>query len=570
MREAASTARRRLPHIEAVHRHRVVALAAIVGLLVGAVVAGFERVVRGQMFDRLLELPLAVQAGAPFLGLGLTVLLMLRFAPGPQTAVADEYLRTFHRPGTRLRLRDLPVRLAAGAATLGSGAALGFEGVAIVTGATIGDAVQHRTTKWFSRDESRVLLVAGAAAGVAAIFKAPATGALFAMEVPFRADLARRTLLPTLVSAACGYLTFVAIDGPAPLFPIGTTPPLSARDLVASIAIGVLAGLGARGFSWAIRRVKAASTQIHPAVRVVSAGALIAAIIVGSDALTGEPLALGPGYATIRWTFEPGHAAGVIAGMLLLRGLATLAAVGGGGVGGLFIPLVIEGALLGGLVGELSGHGASTLFPVLGIAAFLGAGYRVPLAAVMFVAEATGRPGFVVPGLLAAATSQLVVGSGSVTTYQRDRRAGHLEQRLGLPLSAALRTDVRTCPPDAAVGDVIDDVLIGTRLLSVPVVDGSRYLGTAKLHDLAQLPRAEWATTPVSELASTEGGTIPVTSTVGDALRALEEADEDRLPVVDADGGFVGLVSMSEILRLDQVLDATDGAQRTQARQNAT
>ena len=117
---------------------------------------------------------------------------------------------------------------------------------------------------------------------------------------------------------------------------------------------------------------------------------------------------------------------------------------------------------------------------------------------------------------------------------------------------------------------MIDDVLIGTRLLSVPVVDGSRYLGTAKLHDLAQLPRAEWATTPVSELASTEGGTIPVTSTVGDALRALEEADEDRLPVVDADGGFVGLVSMSEILRLDQVLDATDGVQRTQARQNAT
>ena len=56
---------------------------------------------------------------------------------------------------------------------------------------------------------------------------------------------------------------------------------------------------------------------------------------------------------------------------------------------------------------------------IIGVAAFLGAGYRVPLAAVMFVAEASGRPGFVVPALLAAVAAALVMGSASVTTYQR-------------------------------------------------------------------------------------------------------------------------------------------------------
>jgi CIC family chloride channel protein len=56
---------------------------------------------------------------------------------------------------------------------------------------------------------------------------------------------------------------------------------------------------------------------------------------------------------------------------------------------------------------------------VIGAAAFLGAGYRVPLAAVVFVAEATGRPGFVVPGLLAAVVAELVMGRESVTAYQR-------------------------------------------------------------------------------------------------------------------------------------------------------
>jgi CIC family chloride channel protein len=70
---------------------------------------------------------------------------------------------------------------------------------------------------------------------------------------------------------------------------------------------------------------------------------------------------------------------------------------------------------VGGAVNELD----TSLFTVVGAAAFLGAGYRVPLAAVVFVAEATGRPGFVVPGLLAAVAAELVMGRYSVTAYQR-------------------------------------------------------------------------------------------------------------------------------------------------------
>ena len=58
-----------------------------------------------------------------------------------------------------------------------------------------------------------MLMVAGAAAGVSAIFKAPATGAVFALEVPYRGDFARRMLLPALVASATGYFAFAAING---------------------------------------------------------------------------------------------------------------------------------------------------------------------------------------------------------------------------------------------------------------------------------------------------------------------------------------------------------------------
>jgi CIC family chloride channel protein len=87
-------------------------------------------------------------------------------------------------------------------------------------------------------------------------------------------------------------------------------------------------------------------------------------------------------------------------------------------VGGLFIPLVVAGALVGRVVGGVVNALDTSLFTVVGAAAFLGAGYRVPLAAVVFVAEATGRPGFVVPGLLAAVVAELVMGRTSVTEYQ--------------------------------------------------------------------------------------------------------------------------------------------------------
>ena len=84
----------------------------------------------------------------------------------------------------------------------------------------------------------------------------------------------------------------------------------------------------------------------------------------------------------------------------------------------MFVPLVVAGALLGRAFAGVLDQLDNSLFVVVGIAAFLGAGYRVPLAAVMFVAETTGRPGFIVPGLIAAVVAELTMGTASVTAYQ--------------------------------------------------------------------------------------------------------------------------------------------------------
>lgn len=534
---------------------QVLLLSAVTGALVGLAVALFDWITQDVVLGSLFRAPTLIQAVGPLVGLALAALALRYLAGGATPSSSDEYIKNFHEHDRRLGLRPVPGRLLAGIATLGFGGALGLEGPSLYLGASIGSAIQRRFARLFSRDDAKLLLVAGAAAGVAAIFKAPATGAVFALEVPYQDDTARRMLLPALTGSAVSYLVFVTLAGTTPLLPVSGEAPFDLRDLAGAVVIGLLCGAGARGFALALRWAKSVSARLRAPLRVTAAGVVLAGLSVVSRLAFGAGLSLGPGYRTVQWATDPSHGIGLIFGLLALRALATVVTVGGGGVGGLFIPLVIEGALLGRAVGGAVGNASSSLFPVVGIAAFLGAGYRTPLAGVMFVAESTGRPGFVVPALLASAVAQLVMGRSSVTPYQHAARAGHLERRFGLPISAAITSDVLTSPPDATVAEFVSNHMLLARQKSVPVVDGHHYLGMIRSEDLAAVSREEWPQTPVKEILRDD---IPVGRPdwrLRDAVLAMERADVDVLAVVDSEAKFVGVVSTAEILKVDEILD---------------
>jgi CIC family chloride channel protein len=395
----------------------VVLVAAIIGVLTGAGVSVLETVVIG-IEERVYELPLWVVAGAPAVGLALTAMVLRWVGGGVSPSTADEYLRSYHDPVHPLPMRAFVARMMGAVSTLGLGGAMGLEGSSIYIGTTVGSRIRSLPLRLFRLTDRRVVLVAGAAAGVAAIFKAPATGAVFALEVPYQDEFARHMLIPSLVGAATGYLTFAAFHGTEPLFAVAAAPPFRYIDLIAALALGVAAGLGARLFARSLRWAKGLAARTAAWRRVLVAGVVIAGLIVASELIAGEPLAFGPGYEALEWTIDPDRALWAVAAMLVVRCLATTSVIGGGGVGGLFVPLVVAGALLGRFVGGALHELETSLFTVVGVAAFLGAGYRVPLAGVMFVAEATGHPGFVVPGLLAAVAAELVMGRSSVTAYQ--------------------------------------------------------------------------------------------------------------------------------------------------------
>jgi CIC family chloride channel protein len=549
------------------HRERLVAvvrrtrqvllLAGVTGAATGLVVAVFDRVTADVLLDRVVRLPLAAQAVAPALGL-LVATGFLRLGRRPTTpATSDEYIRAFHDSHGRFDLGAVPRRMLAAIATLGSGGPLGYEGPALYAGAAVGSALQRRVGRLFRGEDVNVLLVAGAAAGVAAIFKAPVTGLVFALEVPYQEDLARRMLLPAAISAAASYVVFAAIAGTQPILPVSGQPPFNLVDLGGAAVIGLVCGCLARVFLVVLGYAKAVSGRGNPIVRVAVAGIVLAGTVVAGHALGDGHLALGPGYDALRWALEPRRAVVAVIALGTLRVLGTAAVIGGGGTGGLFIPLVIQGALVGRAVGGIFEAQTTTLFPVVGMAAFLGAGYRVPLAAVVFVAEFTGRPGFVVPGLIAAVVAQLVMGRASASPYQVAGRVGHLEQRLRLSLSDVLDTEARTAPPDATVEELFWQHLVGSRQQAVPIVEGGAYLGLVVAEDLQNIDRAAWPTTAVADVMRTDVPVGAPTWLLRDAVRTMERAGVDRLPVCD-EGGFVGIITAADLVQLDEILRMTD------------
>ena len=547
---------------------RLLAASAATGVIVAVIVAAFETLALHMVLERVLEQNLAVLALAPVLGIAASKLVLRLVGGGTSGSTSDEYIRAFHERHPSIPIRYMPAKLLAGVATIGSGGAVGLEGPSLYAGSSTGLFVHERLGRFFRRDEARVLLTAGAAAGVAAVFKTPATGVIFAIEAPYRDDVTPQALLPSLIASAAGYVTFVFLVGSTPVVPIlgdgglgdgASVVDVQIGDLLGALILGVAAGLGGRGFAWLVRRAKHATHTISWPRRAVAAAAAMAGLALLADAAFDEVLSLGPGIRAMEWVVHQ-DSLGLIALLFGVRVAATLATVLGDGVGGLFIPLAALGVIVGQFVGVALDAESTGLYATLGLAAFLGAGYRAPIAAVMFVAESTGAAAFVVPALVAAAVSQVVGGPSSVADYQRSKRLGHLEQRFTLPLSSILTTDVMTVPPDATVSEFVYMHVLGRRERVVPVVSGSRYLGMAQLSQLSSVSRDDWETTSVESVMTTDLPAGSPSWTVRDAVVAMEAADIEVLAVTDSADNFIGVVTEDDVVRLGEILEETEGS----------
>lgn len=524
---------------------------AVLGIAVGAVVAGIEWVTVDQLLHRVLEAPLYVQAGAPVLGLVLSALI-LRVGWRTDPATSDIYVQAFHGE-MEIEHRRLFPKLAAAIATAGLGGAVGLEGPSIYAGSTIGQWMAKRPITVLGTRSRRVLLAAGAAAGVAAIFKAPATGVLFALEAPYRRDVARQALVPALIASAAAYITFVLILGSDRLLLIGPAEFSLTHGVLGAVVLGLFAGVAARGLALLFHHAKDITHTAPLRTRLPLAATAIVVAAISSHELVGRAVTLGPGADTIvEIVLDPTVSVWTIIALFGLRAVATSAAFSAGGVGGVFIPLVVQGLLLGRVVEFMFDAPSNGLFPVVGLAAVLGAGYRTPLAAVMFVAETTGRAEFVIPALLATAISQSLMGEVSVSVGQVDERKGQLERRLSMPASALTIPFSGQISPDEPLLQVVDDLDEDSGLLVLPVFEDG-YRGLLVLSDISSSILEHGMEAPV-RTAMRDVPAITADTPSLEAARLMNEYNSAAVAVLDDEGVPIGIITSASLAGVDDLI----------------
>ncbi|HEX8910297.1 MAG TPA: chloride channel protein, partial [Anaeromyxobacteraceae bacterium] len=154
-------------------------------------------------------------AALPALGGLASGLLTAKLAPEASGGGGDAAIEAYHHGGL-VRRRVIPVKWLAAILALSSGGSGGREGPTMQIGAAVGAAVARLLPT--SRAERRVLLVAGIAAGISAVFRTPLGAALLATEMLYRDDFEADALVPAIFASVVSYSIVIALFGETTLF----------------------------------------------------------------------------------------------------------------------------------------------------------------------------------------------------------------------------------------------------------------------------------------------------------------------------------------------------------------
>ena len=188
----------------------------------------------------------------------------------------------------------------------------------------------------------------------------------------------------------------------------------------------------------------------------------------------------------------------------MLKLAATIFTLGAGGVSAMFVPLFLTGGAFGVAFAQSVAHSpALALYAAVGMACFIAAGYKTPLAAVVFVAEATGGHAFIIPSLIGAAVAYAVSGDASASGDQRLHEAIKVHALQGIPVSEVMQSQVIAASSSLRLREFAATLSPHTRHEVFPVFDGEKLIGTCSLWSLSHVPPEKWNTMTVRDIAAT-------------------------------------------------------------------
>jgi chloride channel protein, CIC family len=546
--------------------HKWLFVAPVIGVLTGLVITGIAVIILDAMWPPLLGYFLrhhwAIVPGL-LAGFLLTGLIMQHFTSDPNKHSTEEIIRSYHEHQGEIEMRSFLPKLAAALTTVGLGGSAALEGPSIYGGGAIGSWLWTRVRRFgFAPRDRRIMLISGAAAGMAAVFRAPLTGLVFALEMPYKDDLAHEALVPSLIASVVAYGTLISFLGSRPLFDFAGATAFSRIDLFWSAVLGLLCGLITMAFDIAYRRARRFAVQFSlPHWAKLAAGGMFTGIcgLVFVSIFKGPLIPIGPNYEAVDKILLGRHTAVELALFGVFKLAATLFSLGSGGVSAMFVPLFLAGASFGTAFGQSVVHSSSLdLYAAVGMAAFIAGGYKTPLAAVVFVAEATGGHAYIIPALVGAAVAYTVSGEASVSGDQRLHEGVRMQEPGYIPVREVMQEQVVSIQASSTLKALADAARTHPHHTVFPVYDDHQLLGTVAVWSLGSIDPCLWSQTSVRDVIEKPAIRISADCDVMKALSLLrEQAGQQILLVASADDQLEGIVTRADILealeaRLDQ------------------
>jgi len=541
-------------------------VAPVIGILAGLIITVIAVLVLDVIWATLLPYYLnhhwAIVVGL-VAGFFVTGLLMQFRTPDPDEHSTEEIIRSYHEHQGDIDIGPFWWKLLAAVTTVGSGGSAALEGPSIYSGGAIGSWLWTRLRRFgLETRDRRIMLISGAAAGMSAVFRAPLTGIVFALEMPYKDDLAHEALLPSLIASVVAYATLVSIVGAQPLFGFAGSTSFRTIDVAWSALLGAGIGLIAIVFDITFRRVRMFSkaSRIPHWLKLTLGG--LGTALCGLAFVTiynGPLIPIGPNYEAVRYVLRHPLPTEVLLAFAALKLLATIFSLGSGGVSAMFVPLLLVGGSLGNAYAQSVVHVPThDLYAAVGMAAFIAAGYKTPLTAVVFVAETTGGHSYIIPSLIGAAVAYAISGEASVSGDQHLHETAKLAELSGMAVRDVMRRRVIFAQSSSTIREFVAGVAAAHRLTIFPVYEGERVVGTISVSDLSRVAPADWDKTTVGELADRSAIHVTDDCDLSEALRLLvRERGSQMLLVTDATGALQGIVTKTDILRAVKIASDT-------------
>ena len=409
---------------------------------------------------------------------------------------------------SRLDAKVAILKPVSSAVSIGTGGPFGAEGPIIMTGGALGSLFAQLFH--LSAAERKTLLVAGAAAGMSAVFATPIGATLLAVEL-LLFEWKPRSFIPVATAAIVASAARVPLLGAGPIFAVHPHGPMSTGSLVSALVVGVAAGFGSGLLTALVYGCEDLYQKlpIHwmwwPA---------LGGLCVGVGGLV-DPRVLGVGYGTIHSLLAGDVPPKAAASLAVTKSLVWALALGSGTSGGVLAPLLMMGGALGALGSSVLPNGDPGLWASIGMAAVMGGTMRSPLTAMFFAAELT-HDWNLLPGLLVACVAAYAVTvllmRRSILTEKVARRGHHVFREYSVDPFHIHR-----------VGEVMDR--------SVPTVPtGMSVRELARLVAGADPALARRQGTPIVDARGNLVGIV----TRSDLMRALDQDPTGALPVLDA------------------------------------